>query len=167
MGDRVYTGMTPADALKMMVYPSMGRTTKSVEYWAGRAGIAVSTLYAYCNGDREITVNFAKLITNLTGDSQLIESICLDTDHIAISTRQAELPSDTPLFEQIGETVRRGSELVQGICDAVKDHVVTTEERADINEKLVNHAVQISTLRTLVWQLPTKPVNVQRLKGVM
>lgn len=158
MGEKVYTGMAPADALKMMIEPSMGRTTKSIPYWANRWGVAPTTLYAMCAGDREITLRIAILATNDTGDSLLLEAIGMATDHIAISVKQGELPSGIPIIEQIADAAQQHAEAIKCACEAVKDGVATPEERMALDKEIVEMMASTTRMRELVWQLPSKPV---------
>lgn len=167
MGEKVYTGMTPADALKMMLEPSMGRTTKSIPYWAHRMGMAPSTLYAKCNGDREITATDVVLATNATGDSLLLEAIGMATDHILISTKQGELPNGIPIIEQIADAAQQHAEAIKCACEAVKDGVATPEERESLDKEIAEMMASTARMRELVWRLPNKPQNVTRIKGAM
>lgn len=144
------------DALARMVEPSFGRTTRSVQYWATQAGISPSALYMKCQGERAITVTELVALTKATGDDALLQAIAMETGHCVLRVADKLRLFDVDACEQIATTCREQAEAISAICGAVKDGIVTDDERAQIERELIEMSSETAKLRQMVMEMPRR-----------
>lgn len=154
-----------AEALGHMLLPTHKRTTKSAEFWATQFDTSVQALSMIFGGTRPLSVSLLVRATKATGDTLAVEALARQVGGIFLSTPQCEIPASVPLFQQIADTARQGSETLACICEAVRDGVATMDERSQIDAAIVSQMSELSKLRAMVHELPSKAVaNVTPLR---